>query len=236
MNTSPLIDIAALAWFLLAWMGYTRFAKRRCATTICLASVMHMYRQQWMMQMMRREHRIADMSAIASLERSVAFFGSSALIIVAGLLTLLGYINEAMALIRNLPLSVPQSELLWEAKILLLLVIFVYAFFKFTWSMRQNGFATALMGAAPLAEDQSVTEGERQDAAERIARVISMAAHHFNFGIRSYYFALAALVWFWNPWIFMAATALVVYVLYRREFHSSVLKTLMSNERPDIRS
>ena len=68
-----------------------------------------------------------------------------------------------------------------------------------------------------------------RQAAERIARVVSMAAHHFNFGMRSYYFALAVLAWMVSPWMFVAATALVVFVLYRREFHSSALSTLMSS-------
>jgi uncharacterized membrane protein len=60
-----------------------------------------------------------------------------------------------------------------------------------------------------------------------------MAAHHFNFGIRSYYFALAVLAWLVSPWLFVAATTWVVFVLYRREFHSSALSTLMSS-RPTL--
>src|SRR5690606_41250626 len=55
-----------------------------------------------------------------------------------------------------------------------------------------------------------------------------MAAHSFNLGLRSYYFALAMLSWFINPWVFMAITAGVVYVLYRREFKSEVLGELVA--------
>jgi uncharacterized membrane protein len=95
--------------------------------------------------------------------------------------------------------------------------------------MRQIGFAAILIGAAPDAAQETLSDEEKRDTSQRIARVVSMAGHHFNFGIRTYYFALAVLAWFLNPWIFIAATLLVVYVLYRREFRSSVLRTLMAN-------
>lgn len=229
LDRTIVVDVFALLWFLAAWVGYTRFAKRRSATEICLASVMHMYRREWMTQMMYRDNRMQDMSTISTLERNVSFFASSALIILAGILTLLGYIDQAIVLFRDLPLAAEQSRLQWEAKIFLLVVIFVYAFFKFTWSLRQVGFAAVLIGAAPDANGEAVGEEEVRQTSERAARVVSMAAHHFNFGIRSYYFALAVLAWFVSPWLFVAATALVVYVLYRREFRSSALATLMSS-------
>lgn len=223
------LDLLAFAWFILCWVGYTRYAKRRSATDVCLSSVMHMYRVQWAKALMGRANRISDMSVLATFERNMAFFGSSSLIIVAGLLTVLGNIGEAIDLLVYLPFTLDQSVIQWEAKLSLLVVMFVYAFFKFSWAMRQIGFASILVGAAPETQTVEVSQQEQRDTAERIARVVSMAGHHFNFGIRTYYFALAVLAWFINPWIFMGVTSLVVGVLYRREFNSSVLRTLMSN-------
>ena len=54
-----------------------------------------------------------------------------------------------------------------------------------------------------------------------------MAANQFNFGLRAYYFGMAMLGWFIHPWLFMLVTAGVVLVLYRREFHSDVLKVMV---------
>ena len=43
---------------------------------------------------------------------------------------------------RELPLASPFSLWLWEMKVLLMIYIFVYAFFKFTWATWQyNGHA-----------------------------------------------------------------------------------------------
>jgi len=133
IDPAVVADVLALLWFLGCWVGYSRYAKHRSATEVCLASVMHMYRREWMMQMMHRENRMADMSAISTLERNVSFFASSALVILAGVLTLLGYLDQAIVLFDDLPLAGEQTRLQWEAKVALLVVIFVYAFFKFTW-------------------------------------------------------------------------------------------------------
>jgi uncharacterized membrane protein len=177
---------------------------------------------------------MSDMSAISTLERNVTFFASSALLIIAGILTLLGYIDEAISLFNDLPLAIAQTRLQWEAKIFLLAVIFIYAFFKFTWSMRQVGFAAVLIGAAPDADSADSGDLAIRSQADRAARVISNAAQHFNHGIRSYYFALAVLAWFVNPLLFFATAALVVLVLYRREFRSATLRTLAEQQPLDF--
>ena len=75
--------------------------------------------------------------------------------------------------------------------------------------------------------ERNVGDQERKDFAVRTARVISLAANQFNLGLRSYYFGLAMLAWFINPWFFMLITAGVVLVLYRREFHSAVLEVMV---------
>ncbi|MNJ72010.1 hypothetical protein D3C77_686180 [compost metagenome] len=75
--------------------------------------------------------------------------------------------------------------------------------------------------------ERHVTEMERKAFAQRAARVISMAANQFNFGLRSYYFGMAMLSWFISPWLFMLMSAGVVLVLYRREFHSDVLDVMV---------
>jgi uncharacterized membrane protein len=55
---------------------------------------------------------------------------------------------------------------------------------------------------------------------------MGMAAETFNDGLRAYYFSFAACAWFFSAWIFVATTAGVIYVLYRREFHSDVVALL----------
>jgi uncharacterized membrane protein len=117
--------------------------------------------------------------------------------------------------------------LVFELKILVLVAIFVYSFFRFSWSMRQYTFVALLIGAMPPAESfESGEVTDRQQYADRAAAMTGLAAETFNGGLRAYYFSFAALGWFFSPTMFVLATILVAGVLYSREFKSEVLALL----------
>lgn len=220
-----LADWLALCWFVLCWAGYTRYAERKALRRDCLASVLHRQRRRWMHEMLGRENRVADASLMANLERNVAFFASSTLIILAGVFTVLSATDKAISIAAELPFAVGASAAAWEVKLILLAGVFVYAFFKFTWSLRQYGFAAVVIGMAPGTDSRH--DVNLQTFADEAAQVISRAALAFNLGLRSYYYGLAFLIWFVNPWFFALATTWVVAVLYRREFKSNVLQALV---------
>lgn len=224
--------LLAVAWFVACWWGYTRYAIWKGRDTPCLASVLHLYREDWMLRLMTRDNRIADANVIGNLERNASFFASSTLIILAGVLTVLGSTERAVSILAELPFVQAVSRELSEIKIICVALIFIYAFFTFTWCMRQYNFAATMVGAAPMLSEQGVSDLERKAYAARAAGVISLAANQFNFGLRSYYFGLATLAWFINPWFYMLATAGVVLVLYRREFHSDVLAVMAYSQAP----
>jgi uncharacterized membrane protein len=228
--------LLAVLWFVVCWAGYTRYALFKGQTTPCLASVLHLYREDWMRRMLLRDNRIADANVIGNLERNASFFASSTLIILAGILTVLGASDRAVSLLDDLPFVQSASREMSEIKLLCLGVVFVNAFFTFSWCMRQYNFAATLIGSAPMIGERHVTEQERKAFAERTARVISMAANQFNQGLRAYYFGMAALSWFINPWFFMLVSAGVVLVLYRREFHSDVLEVMVYTQTPAFES
>lgn len=227
MSSHALHNVIAIIWFIVCWVGYTRYAIWKGRDTPCLASVMHLYREDWMRRLLMRDNRIADASVIANLERNASFFASSTLIILAGVLTVLGSTERAVSILADLPFVQSATRGISEVKLLSIAVVFVYSFFTFSWCMRQYNFAAVLVGSAPLIGERNVGDQERKDFAVRAARVISLAANQFNLGLRSYYFGLAMLAWFINPWFFMIVTAGVVLVLYRREFHSAVLDVMV---------
>ena len=220
-------NVLAASWFLICWIGYSRYASRRAKGRHCLSNVLHRARQTWMQRLLLRENRIADASAIGNLERNASFFASSTLLILAGILTVLGSSEMAVSVLADLPFIQPASRELSELKLLSLAIVFVYAFFTFSWCMRQYNFASVLIGAASMPSELHITEKERAAFVERTARVISLAANEFNLGLRSYYFALSLLAWFINPWLFMLISTGVMWVLYRREFHSRVLNVML---------
>jgi uncharacterized membrane protein len=221
------LDLAALIWFFVWWIGYSRFAALRASYVPSLLSMMKRYRRDWFVRMIERELRMIDTSIIANLSNSSTFFASTTLLILGGLLALLGTTEKVSAVVQGLPFNRYSSESTWELKILLLVAIFTYAFFKFTWSLRQFNMASILVGAAPRVPKHAEDEAS---FIERGAHLANLAGEHFNYGLRAYYFAMAAMTWFINGWLFMGTTAWVVFILYWREFRSATLEAI---KRPD---
>jgi uncharacterized membrane protein len=174
-------------------------------------------------ELLKREVRIVDATIVGTLARSVTFFASTTIFILAGLLAVFGTIDTAMSVVHMLSFAVHASREAWELKLAGLLLVFIYAFFKFTWSMRHFNYLSVLIGAAPVAHNLPPWA---ETFRERAAGVSSNATNTFNRGLRAYYFGLAYLAWFLHPLLFIAATILVVGVLYRREFHSRMLREL----------
>ncbi|HEY6513795.1 MAG TPA: DUF599 domain-containing protein [Burkholderiaceae bacterium] len=225
----PPIDWLALLFFFTAWVGYTQFAKRRAdVQPSVLASTNH-WRRQWMLQATVRENRIVDAAVLQTLSSSPSFFASTTILIIGGLLAALGTTGKASELVSELPFAAQTSVLVFDLKVALLTAVFVFAFFRFTWSLRQYTFGAILVGAAPDFRDLADV-AQREAFADRAGRVLGLAAEAFTDGLRAYYLAFAVVAWFLSAWIFIAATALVVWVLYRREFHSEVLEALRQGQ------
>lgn len=132
------------------------------------------------------------------------------------------------ALLKNLPFVAPATPIVLEVKQLLIMSIFVYAFFKFAWAFRLSHYAAIMIGATP---NYGESGEDCLSHAERTARLIGLAAGHSNSGIRSFYHAIAALAWFFHPLLFMLATTWVVLILARRDFFSRSLRLVESGNR-----
>lgn len=223
------LDIVAIIWFLLCWTGYGYYAKRQSFKVHCLANIMHSYRKEWALQILNREVRTSDIIAIGSLEKTTSFFASSSLVIIAALFTALGAASEAITFLQALPFTQEISYLKWEVMLSGLILIFIYAFFKSSWSLRQYNFSVAMISALP-AQNLSMSDKEKSRLTIPISRLLSAAAYHFNCGLRAYYYSLAVFGWLIGNWFFIITTTLITFELYRREFKSRALKNLMPDQ------
>ena len=228
LHVLPLTDWIAFALFFPAWAGYAVFARRRVGHQPSILASTNRVRRQWMLQTTYREVRVVDGVVIQNLSSSPSFFASTTILIIGGLLAMLGTSEKASDLVRDIPFAARTSNLVFDMKLLLMLAIFVYSFFRFTWSMRQYTFGALLIASAPEAA-RFLEEGlSREEFADKAGRVVGMAAETFNDGLRAYYFSFAVAGWFFSPYVFLAASAGVVWILYQREFNSDVLAVLSS--------
>ncbi len=225
-----LLDIASVTGFFITWAGYTVFARKKAKVTWSLSSSLQWYRVEWMLRMLERDMRMPDAAIIGNLERVIGFFASTSILILAGLVTALSANKAAVEILSSLPFAEQTSVKQFELKILLLVLIFIFAFFNFTWSLRQYSFANVLLGAAPPREADDFSQEERRRFAISTAKVIDQAGHSYNYGLRSYYFAMSVMGWFIHPILFVAGYLLVVWVLYLREFRSRTLQAILAAE------
>jgi uncharacterized membrane protein len=223
MPFSP-VDLAAIALFALAWVVYSLVSARLTRSRTSLLNVLEPIRDQWMRNALRREVRILDGNLMGTLMQSATFFASTTILILGGLVAGLGSIKDSVGVVEHLPFAAKGSAELMEMKLLTLIGLFMYAFVKFSWSVRQFNFASILIGAMP--EHKEVTPADMYYA-DRVSKINALAGDNFTKGLRAYYFAMPVLLWFINPVLFILGTILVVAMIYRMEFHSRTLEALM---------
>lgn len=224
----PWADWSALLWFIICWVGYTGYADREGQACRSLMRGTDRLRTIWMERLLEREVRIMDAALLNSLMMSVSFFASTAILIIGSLIAALGAIDHEMELVANLGFLITASRQAWMLKLLSLVVVFIHAFFKMTWSMRQFNRCAILIGAAPLPDQ--LNKEQRQLWARRLGRLQTLAGEDFNRGLRAYYFGLALLAWFIHPGAFIVASIWVVAILYQREFASEPTRLLAEDE------
>jgi uncharacterized membrane protein len=237
MNVLPVLDLIALGYFILAWTCYAAALEWGWHRREGLSARMHQFREVWMRRALYRDVRIVDVQIIASLQNGTAFFASTTLIAVGGALTLLRSTGEALTVMTALPFGIQTTPAQWEVKTTGLIVIFIYAFFKFAWAYRLFNYVAIMIGAMPFAADGHTVEAETHVL--RTTGLFTSAGQHFNRGQRAFFLALGYLGWFAGPLVFIASTTAVVVVMWRRQFGSAAQQALMIDvpgktvERPD---
>ena len=222
------LDWIGLIWFVICWLGYEQFVERGWSGRTTLHEETNKLRLAWGRVMLKREPRIVDVALIANLLPSLSFYANTTIYISAALFAALGTLDQLISTASELPFSHVLSREAMELKLLILLGVFVIAYFKFTWSLRQFNLLSITLGSVP----QEASEEELENHAQKFAAVNTCAGNDFNRGLRAYYFGMAVMSWMVSPWLFIFSTVVVVIVLARREFYSPVLKAL-TNFRMD---
>lgn len=227
INNFSVLDMLALFWFGLCWIGYIHFADHTRFHKKSVSAIMNSYRQTWMQNMMQRDPRMLDALMQGNLLHGVAFFASTSILLIGGTVAMLGATEKAILVLQELPFAQQANATLWEVKVLLMAYIFIYAFFKFAWSYRLYKYCSVLIGAAPL---ETKMNARTKEYAKHAAQLQNLAAGHFNNGLRAYFFALGALSWFIHPILFLLVTNWVIWILYRREFRSRSWRLLQKGQ------
>lgn len=218
MSWLPPGDAAALIASVALWVGFTVIIEHSRWTPQTLTAIVNGRRLVWMREAMDRDFRITDVSLLTTLMNSVSFFASASLILLGAAAAALGTVSHGFEEVQAaIPFIKMASRALVEFKLLLIGVIFIYSFLNFTWSIQQFNYCCILLGSAP---PHFAPDSDKHSYAKKAARLNALGARSFNRGLRGYYFALAALGWFFDPLLLVGGTVAVVLILARREFYS----------------
>ena len=228
MPLFSMLDIIALGFFIVAWIGYAYMTERSNISRSGLNSLMNRYRQTWMQRMIAREQRMVDTQILAALHNGTAFFATTSLFAIGGALTILRSSGEMTDIASHLPVGIETSRRLWEVKAIGITVIFVYAFFKFAWSYRLYNYVAILLGASPPPAEKDTPEAQAHVL--RTAGLFTTAGRHFNRGQRAFFFALGYLGWFAGPVVLILTTTIVVVVMWWRQYRSDSLRAVAGSE------
>ena len=224
------LDVIALAFFAASWIGYHFAVELGPHAAKTLNMRMNLRRARWINEAAGREVRIVDTQVMNGLQNGTAFFASTSLLAIGGTLTLLNATDRAVAIFSDLPFVPMTPRSVWEVKIIGLVGIFGYAFFKFAWAYRLFNYCVILVGALPPFDSKD--EKAMAYAVHETVEMNIAAGRHFNRGQRAFFFALAYLGWFLGPVTFIGFTGAVLIAMYRRQYTSDAARVFTYPDQP----
>ena len=186
-----------------------------------LSSIMNMQRRRWVANAPRRETPF-DAILSGNIMGSVSFLASTSVLLALAVFAVFGQTPTLMQTLDTL--SVDNTFTVGDVQIhlMVMLAMFVLAFFAFTLSLRQFNHFCIMLGA--LEHDRVASDEE----IEAITRMNALGAKNFNSGIRAYYFADATVAWFVSEWLAVAACLATVLIIVHREFFSTAHRAAAS--------
>src|SRR5258707_10228293 len=191
---STTLNIAALALYFFIWAGDEILFDSRFRRPDSLNAKMVLVRNAWAARMLTRDTSLVDSNLVGHSIHTATFMASTTVLILAGLLGVLGSSDRIYAAVSSISMIIATDQRLFEWKIGLVIIIFVYTFFRFTWAIRQFNYFCAIIGSAPLGRAD-----ETHRHAKAMAVVLGHAVANVNAGFRGYYFAFAAVGWNAHP-------------------------------------
>lgn len=186
-----------------------------------LSSIMNMQRRRWVSNATRRETPF-DAILAGNIMGSVSLLASTSVLLVLAVFAVFGQVPAVLDTLSTLLVEHDFNVGDIQIHLMVMLAMFVIAFFAFTLSLRQFNHYCIMLGA--LDRDR-VTSDEEIDA---ISRMSALGARNFNSGIRAYYFSVATVAWFVSEWLAVATCLATILIIAHREFFSTAHRTAAS--------
>lgn len=223
------LDIIAATYFIFCWFGFSIFLRYGVSPKRpSLSDAMDKHRKAWFITASHRELRMIDTSIVAGLQSGVGFFASATILAIGGCVAALGAAAQITSIFSEIPLTEDVSILVIELKILGLIFILGYSFFKFGWSYRLFNYCGILLGALP-SRDEDASADSADNYAQQGGEMNILAGRHFTAGMRGIFLSVGYLGWFIGPKVLIITTTLILLVFIRRQYFSAARDVAMGN-------
>lgn len=210
-------ELVALLFNIVAFAAYRAVQRMRMrrAPGVTLQSHQVAVRAQWVEEILRSGNGILGVQTLRNAIMATIFFATNTMFLVMGTLSLTAqqHLSQAWAL---LDLGGNQSRSLIQAKLILLLLTLLFAFFCF-------------MSALRLFAHASVSIGNKASRAQAVAAQIDEAWSYQGMGVRCYYFAASFVFWLFGAIWFVLAAMCSIAVMHHFD---SALTHIREDELP----
>jgi uncharacterized membrane protein len=182
-----------------------RQVRRRPLTTAM--GVTNHARRAWVSSVMAQQRDLLAVQTLRNWVMASTFMASTAVIISLGLLAAAFRSDVGGNVPQALNLFGHHGATLWAFKLLALSVLFFYAFFNFTLSVRYYNHA-GLMINVPQDLEPSATVAT-------VTAILNHGALHYTMGLRGFYLAIPLGLWLFGPLWMLGGAMVLVAVLYR---------------------
>lgn len=204
---SDAVSFAVSTFLLVGYHLYLRFQLRK-NPHYTIQAVNHAARSAWVKGIMVDESKsILGVQTLRNSTMAATFLASTAVLLIIGTLTLSEQTDKLESTWQSLNVLGSTQPGLWTIKLLLMLSNFFVAFFSFAMSVRLYNHVgyhlnVPIKGRAPSINSKSV------------AVLLNRAGYSYSLGMRAYYFAVPLVFWLFGPHFLVAATVVLIAVLY----------------------
>lgn len=186
------------------WM----YLKVRHNPTYSIHGVNALARRLWVENIMRNQSK--DVMAVQTLRNFVmgaSLMASTAALLIIGTLTLSGQANNIAQSWGLLSLVGSHASEMWIMKVMLLLAVFIFAFFSFAMSVRLANHVVFMVNVPNDQHYQALSP-------KAVARRLQRAGNMFALGMRAFFFAIPLVFWLFGPNFLLISTVGLVMALY----------------------
>ncbi|KAM9981197.1 hypothetical protein ACTFIY_003494 [Dictyostelium cf. discoideum] len=164
----------------------------------------HHFRRTWVDIMIDGKKDILAVQTLRNMVMSSTLLASTSITLVVLIINILVSQTLTSVLDKIRIIGAHNNDILIY-KAFILIVVFLFSFLNFASSIRYVTHLAFLLNVAPTYKDCTK---------EYCYKTLLNGSNHYTVGVRSFYFSMTIILWFFDPLFLLLGTLIIVYWLY----------------------